>query len=83
MTNYGTDKTKWPFINIVNSDFTNLNVGKYIDTISVVEGPLAKTTTNIKSMPDNLNAKKYPYFDNHGAVLNVENFPGKITMTGN
>ena len=32
---------------------------------------------------DEIAAKQYPHFDNHGAVLNVEGFPGKITFTNN
>ena len=27
--------------------------------------------------------KQYPYFDNHGAVLNVEAFPGEIYFNQN
>ena len=28
-------------------------------------------------------SKQYPYFDNHGAVLNVEGFPGEIYFNKN
>jgi hypothetical protein len=33
-------------------------------------------------MPKN-NGKLIPYFDNHGAVLNLEGFPGEIIFNGN
>ena len=34
-------------------------------------------------MPESSVAKTYPYFDNHGAVLNVEGFPGEINFSNN
>lgn len=30
-----------------------------------------------------INGKLIPYFDNHGAVLNVESFPGEIIFNDN
>ena len=30
-----------------------------------------------------INGKLIPFFDNHGAVLNVEGFPGEIIFNGN
>lgn len=48
--------------------------------LSITDNPLLKKTTKIKSMPDNDRAKVIPYFDNHGAVLNLEGFPGKVSV---
>jgi len=32
---------------------------------------------------DDRNGKHHPYFNHHGAVLNIEAFPGKIDFTKN
>lgn len=71
----------WPYIRSTGSVFENLNHGRNITHLSFTEDGYYSTTIN--SMPDSVNAKKYPYFDNHGAVLNVEGFPGRIEFTKN
>ena len=58
-----------------------MNHGRNITHLSLTEDDYYSTT--IGSMPSSTNAKQYPYFDNHGAVLNVEGFPGEIEFTGN
>lgn len=34
-------------------------------------------------MPVDTNGKRHPYMDHHGAVLNIEGFPGKIDFIKN
>lgn len=69
-----------PKIEITDSVFWNLNHGRNITHLSVVEE--SYQSTYISTMPTT-NGKLIPYFDNHGAVLNVESFPGEIVFKNN
>ena len=74
-----------PYIRVSGSTFENLNHGRNITHLSIVEDKYH--STGIVSMTDvedsTADAKQYPYFDGHGAVLNAEAFPGEIYFTGN
>ena len=59
-----------------------MNHGKALDMLSISDNPQFAKNTKIKSMPNNDRAKLHPYFDNHGAVLNLEGFPGKVSVEG-
>ena len=80
-TNFGTDKSNWPYIDIQTSVFENLNQGKAITHISIVEDDYYWAP--IADMPVDPNGKRHPYMDHHGAVLNIEGFPGKIDFIKN
>ena len=58
-----------------------MNHGRNITHLSLTEDDYY--STEIGSMPESTAAKKYPYFDNHGAVLNIEGFPGEINFSNN
>ena len=81
-TNYGPDKSKWPFIDIQTSIFENLNQGRAMTHISLVDDDYY--WTYIAEMPvDAAYGKRHPYMDHHGAVLNIQSFPGKIDFINN
>ena len=67
------------------STFENLNHGRNITHLSLVEDKYH--STGVAAMSDVEDAssdiKQYPYFDNHGAVLNAEGFPGEIYFNQN
>ena len=81
-TTFGTDRVNnWPYIDISESTFENLNQGKAITHISIVEDDYY--WDYIAEMPTDTNGKHHPYFDHHGAVLNIAGFPGKIDFSKN
>lgn len=59
-------------IKITTSTFENLNFGRVLSTISLLD----KKTLPIATLTD----VEYPTFDNHGAVLNLQGFPGWIKV---
>lgn len=78
---FGSDKSTWPYIEIEDSVFENLNHGKALTHLSVVED--AYYWAYIAEMPTDVHGKLHPYFDHHGAVLNIEGFPGTIDFVRN
>ena len=63
-------------IEITDSTFENLNFGKVIKTISLVNNKLYPIT-GLSYSSD----AKYPAFDNHGAALNLQGFPGGVDIS--
>jgi len=61
---------------ITESTFENLNFGKVLSTLSLLNSAL--TTLPIVALP----ALRYPTFDNHGSVLNLQGFPGGVKVSG-
>lgn len=59
-------------ITIQSSHFENLNYGRVIKTLSLL--------TNATLPISELTSVDYPVFDNHGAVLNLQGFPGGIRV---
>ena len=58
-----TDPTEYSLIDLSESIFYNLNFGKMIYAISLLDGA-TKPITDLTNMD-------YPTFDNHGSVLNL------------
>ena len=59
-------------ITICGSTFENLNYGKVITTLSLLNNATLPITE--------LESIKYPVFDNHGSVLNLQGFPGGVRV---
>ena len=57
-------------------------MGRAISEISLAEDMYHSTTINSMNDLDD-NTKQVPYFNHHGAVLNVEGFPGEIVFKQN
>ena len=61
-----------PMINITESEFTNLNMGHAVKYLSL---------QGVGNLPvNNFADLMYPGFDNHGSVLNLQGFSGKVEM---
>jgi len=73
-TRYPFEFTTMPEISIQDSSFTNLNMFKTINKLSY--GERNGTIYGLDSV-------SYPYLDNHGAVLNIQGFPGGISFYNN
>ena len=59
-------------IDISGSTFENLNFGRVLKTLSLLDG---------KTYPiSGLSSVAYPAFDNHGSVLNLQGFPGGVKI---
>lgn len=65
--------TEASVIKISESTMYNLNFGKVITTLSLLN--------NATYPIDDMWSVKYPTFDNHGAVLNLQGFPGSVKIS--
>ena len=71
--NLVTHRDDTSFIKIDKSKFNNLNFGKVLTTLSLL---------NSATLPiSGLSTIRYPTFDNHGSVLNLQGFPGGVKVT--
>ena len=61
-----------PMINITDSEFVNLNYGHAINTLS----QQGMGTLPMSGHPE----ISYEPFDNHGSILNLQGFPGKVAV---
>ena len=59
-------------IHIYDSLFQNLNYGRIIDTLSLVNNKMYAIT--------GMTTANYPAFDNHGAAINLQGFPGGVEV---
>lgn len=67
-------------IKITDSTFINLNFGKIITEVSLLNNATMPVVSSVS--PTFTETLQYPVFDNHGSVLNLQGFPGGIKVTG-
>ena len=67
-------------IKITASTFINLNFGKIITEVSILNNATMPVISSVS--PTFTETLPYPVFDNHGSVLNLQGFPGGIKVTG-
>ena len=65
--------TDTSLIEITDTTFSNLNHGRVIDTISLVNNKLYPIT--------GITSAQYPVFDNHGAAINLQGYPGGVDIS--
>ena len=66
------DPVERSLIDINSSVLYNLNHGKMITTLSLLDG----ATLPVVGLDD----MEYPTFDNHGIVLNLQGYPGSVNI---